>query len=233
MKGYGQYCPIARGAEIFAERWTPLIIRNLFLGCTTFSEILEGAPGISRTLLTQRLRNLERYGIIERRPNSTGRGSIYLLTDCGEGLVEVCFALGNWGARWLEVAPEHFDAHVVLWSMARLADRDVLPKARLVLRFELTELERKNRFWMVLDRTHSEVCLKHPGFDEDLVVITTSEWLTNWHMGRIPLAEAEDRGLITIEGERRLARLLPKLGTASPFAEIEPQRRAPEKAGAL
>src|SRR6185436_4943026 len=52
MRTYGQYCPIARGAEIFAERWTPLIIRNLHLGCETFGEILEGAPGLSHTLLT-------------------------------------------------------------------------------------------------------------------------------------------------------------------------------------
>src|ERR671911_1878466 len=59
VKDYQQYCPIARGAEIFAERWTPLIIRNLFLGCATFTEILEGAPGLSRMLLSQRLKQLE------------------------------------------------------------------------------------------------------------------------------------------------------------------------------
>ena len=64
MRTYGQYCPIARGAEIFAERWTPLIIRNLYLGCSSFNEILEGAPGLSRTLLSQRLKQLERLGIV-------------------------------------------------------------------------------------------------------------------------------------------------------------------------
>ena len=64
MRTYGQYCPIARGAEIFAERWTPLIVRNLSLGCGNFSEILEGAPGLSRTLLSQRLKQLERLGIV-------------------------------------------------------------------------------------------------------------------------------------------------------------------------
>src|SRR5215510_12418882 len=65
MRTYGQYCPIARGAEIFAERWTPLIIRNLHLGCESFIEILEGAPGLSRTLLSQRLKQLERLGVVE------------------------------------------------------------------------------------------------------------------------------------------------------------------------
>jgi DNA-binding HxlR family transcriptional regulator len=70
VRTYGQYCPIARGAEIFAERWTPLIIRNLYLGCESFSEILEGAPGLSRTLLAQRLRQLERLGVVASTPKS-------------------------------------------------------------------------------------------------------------------------------------------------------------------
>src|SRR5215831_20480877 len=74
MRTYGQYCPIARGAEVFAERWTPLIIRNLYLGCETFGEILAGAPGLSRTLLTQRLKHLERLGIVESAPKAQGRG---------------------------------------------------------------------------------------------------------------------------------------------------------------
>ena len=106
MRTYGQYCPIARGAEIFAERWTPLIIRNLYLGCGTFSEILEGAPGLSRTLLAQRLKQLERLGIVESAPKPDGRGRHYQLTTAGHGLFKVCVSLGEWGAAWLEIAPE-------------------------------------------------------------------------------------------------------------------------------
>ncbi|HVD22281.1 MAG TPA: helix-turn-helix domain-containing protein, partial [Lapillicoccus sp.] len=105
MRTYGQYCPIARGAEIFAERWTPLIIRNVQLGCETFGEILEGAPGLSRTLLTQRLKQLERLGIVESTPKAHGRGHRYQLTSSGHDLFKVCETLGEWGARWLEIAP--------------------------------------------------------------------------------------------------------------------------------
>jgi DNA-binding HxlR family transcriptional regulator len=75
MRTYGQYCPIARGAEFFAERWTPLIIRNLHLGCGNFSEILEGAPGLSRTLLSQRLKQLEWLGVVESAPKPGGTGT--------------------------------------------------------------------------------------------------------------------------------------------------------------
>ena len=99
VRTYGQYCPIARGAEIFAERWTPLIIRNLYLGCGSFSEILEGAPGLSRTLLSQRLKQLERLGVVGSAPKPDGRGHHYELTSSGHDLFKVCVSLGEWGAH--------------------------------------------------------------------------------------------------------------------------------------
>jgi len=86
MRSYGQYCPIARAAEILTERWTPIIVRNLMAGCTTFSEISAGAPGLSHSLPTQRLRLLERVGVIEARPKAHGHGATYHLTDAGRDL---------------------------------------------------------------------------------------------------------------------------------------------------
>ena len=116
MRTYGQYCPIARAAEILAVRWTPLILRNLLLGSTTFGQIADGAPGIPRSLLASRLRELERAGVVESRPNERGRGSRYGLTKAGEDLGGVMLAMGSWGERWLELAPEHLDPGVVLNS---------------------------------------------------------------------------------------------------------------------
>src|SRR5437763_17091162 len=83
VRSYGQYCPIARGAEIFAERWTPIIVRNILMGSASFTEIQQGAPGIPRSLLTQRLALLQRRGIIARCPNENGRGPRYAPTDVG------------------------------------------------------------------------------------------------------------------------------------------------------
>jgi DNA-binding HxlR family transcriptional regulator len=212
---YHQYCPIARGAEIFAERWTPIIIRNLYLGCRTFTEILDGAPGMSKTLLTERLRTLERCEIVERVERTSGRGFTYHLTPAGVELVDVCFALGNWGARWLEIAPEHLGPHVLLWTLARLADRSHLPQPRLVVRFDLTDVTRPNRYWLVLDPAHAEICLTSPGHPEDLVVTTTSEWLAKWHMGWISMADAQRQRLIIVTGPPRLARVLATLGRSA------------------
>jgi DNA-binding HxlR family transcriptional regulator len=110
-------------AEIFATRWTPLIIRNLLLGCRTFRELQDAAPGIPRSLLTERLHQLERLEIVARRPNPSRRGWIYELTDAGQELAPVCHTLGTWGARWLEAAPHHLDAAVLLPQATRLSRR--------------------------------------------------------------------------------------------------------------
>ena len=151
MRTYGQYCPIARGAEIFAERWTPLIIRNLHLGCGSFGEILQGAPGLSRTLLSQRLKQLERLGIVGSAPKPDGRGRHYELTPEGHDLFKVCVSLGEWGAAWLEIAPEHLDPFVALWSMCNMLRRDRLPGRRVVIRFDFTDLRRPERYWLLIE----------------------------------------------------------------------------------
>ena len=172
MRTYGQYCPIARAAEILAERWTPIILRNMLLGATTFGQIADGAPGISRTLLAYRLKELEYAGVIEATPNPGGRGSTYGLTRAGLDLNGVMLAMGTWGERWLELAPPHLDPGVVLDSWCRwYLAREELPDVRVVVRFDFPDRPRKaDQLWVVFDGDRTEVCRTDPGFDEDLVV---------------------------------------------------------------
>ena len=190
MRTYGQYCPIARGAEIFAERWTPLIIRNLHLGCETFSEILEGAPGLSHTLLAQRLKQLERLGIVESAPKAHGRGHRYQLTTSGHDLFKVCESLGEWGARWLEIAPENLDPFVALWSMCNALRRDRLPDRRVVIRFDFTGFRAHERYWLLIEHGEAEICKTYPGLDEDLYITAEAEAFVKWHAGQLSWAEA-------------------------------------------
>jgi DNA-binding HxlR family transcriptional regulator len=214
LRTYGQYCPVARATEILAMRWTPIIVRNLLMGCETFGEIQEGAPGIPRTLLSQRLRLLEQHGIVERLP-----GPRYRLTEPGRDLEAVVDALGTWGARWLELAPENFDAGVVLWSLCRQVGPEAIPGGRrLVIRFDVPD-DPRGRFWVVLAPPDSEVCIKPPGFDEDLVVATSSEWLAKWRMGRISLGRAMHEGLMAVDGPSELVRALATFGPSKFAAE--------------
>ena len=219
MRGYGQYCPLARAAEILATRWTLIIVRNLLLGCETFGEIADGAPGIPRTLLSQRLRLLEGHGLLARAPNPHGRGSLYRLTDAGRELHETCLVMGIWGMRWLEVAPEHLDPYVLLWGLCREVDPRLVPERRITVRFEFRDAARPyNRFWLVMQRPKPEVCVKPPGYDEDLVVTTITEWLLHWHLGLVSLGQGMRERRVEVTGPSTLVRVLRSWGGQSTFA---------------
>ena len=226
MRTYAQYCPIARGAEIFAERWTPLIIRNLNLGCGTFGEILEGAPGLSRTLLSQRLKQLERLAIVESARKPDGRGCHYELTPAGRDLFKVCGTLGEWGARWLEIAPEHLDPFVALWSMCNALRRDRLPPRRTVIRFDFTGRRRNERYWLLIERGDTEICKTYRGFDEDLYVTADAEAFVKWHAGQLAWADATRTRRIQLHGLTWIARAFPTWNARSAFAHIKPVSRS-------
>jgi DNA-binding HxlR family transcriptional regulator len=221
VRTYGQYCPIARGAEIFAERWTPLIIRNLYLGCGSFGEILAGAPGLSRTLLSHRLDQLQRLGIVESAPKTGGRGRHYRLTSAGDDLFAVCRSLGEWGARWLEIAPEHLDPFVALWSMCNALRRDRLPDRRVAIRFEFTGRARRERYWLLIERGEAEICKTYPG-SEDLCITAEAEAFVKWHAGQLAWAQAVREGTIQLRGPSWLARAFPTWNARSMFAHIRP-----------
>jgi DNA-binding HxlR family transcriptional regulator len=226
VRTYGQYCPIARGAEIFAERWTPLIIRNLYVGCGSFTEILEGAPGLSRTLLSQRLKQLERLGVVRAAPKPDGRGHRYELTSAGHDLFAVCQSLGEWGARWLEIAPEHLDPFVALWSMCNALRRDRLPDRRVVIRFDFTARVRRERYWLLIERGDTEICKTSPGLDEDLNITAEAEAFVKWHAGQLTWGQATREGRIQLDGPSSLARAFPTWNARSMFAHITPVSRA-------
>ena len=223
MRTYGQYCPIARAAEILAERWTPIILRNMLLGATTFGEIAEGAPGISRTLLAYRLRDLEAAGVVERSGAPRGRDSRYVLTRAGHDLQSVMLALGTWGERWMEMTPRHTDPGVVLDSWCRwYLARDQLPERRVVARFDFPDQAKKIEcLWMIFDGDETEVCRTNPGYDEDLVVTVDSRTLSEWHLGRLAWADGLRSGRIAVAGPPGLARQLPKWNHLSGWARLD------------
>jgi len=97
-KPYNQVCPIARTLDIVGDRWTMLIVRDLFMGKTRFSQLLEGSPGPPSKLLSDRLKKLEEYGLIERVVYSQHPlRAEYHLTEEGRSLAPVLDAIARWG----------------------------------------------------------------------------------------------------------------------------------------
>src|SRR3990170_11589 len=98
MRSYAQYCPVAKATEILGDRWTLLIVREMLGGESGFNELQRGLPGISRSVLTDRMRALERAEVIERRTVPKGRTLEYRLTSAGRDLQPVVRATGEGGA---------------------------------------------------------------------------------------------------------------------------------------
>jgi DNA-binding HxlR family transcriptional regulator len=227
VRTYGQYCPIARAAELLAERWSLIILRNILVGCLTFNDIAAGAPGLSRGLLSKRLKDLERAGVIEIRPKPDGRGSIYEPTQAGRGAAEVMVALQNWGRKWAELRPAHAHPGVVLWVWVRFwLDRDRLPRRRVVVRFEYPTLPAAARqSWLLIERGDAEYCLKYPGGEEELVVVIHDPVaFARWHLGEIEWSAALRSGAIEVKGSPTLGRALPTWNNRG-FADDDPRGR--------
>ena len=213
VRTYGQYCPIARASELLAERWTIIVLRNIvILGCRTFNEIADGAPGLSRGLLAKRLRDLQRAGVLEIQAKPDGRGSTYTPTEAGRELATVMVALQHWGSKWADLTPEHAHPGIVLWMWATFfLDRDRLPQRRVLIRFDYPTLRGGgSRNWLLVERGDAEICEKHPGGDEHLVVIVNDPLVfARWHLGQIDWGAALRSGAIEVGGSRALARALP------------------------
>jgi DNA-binding HxlR family transcriptional regulator len=213
MRSYGQYCPIARASEVLAQRWSVIILRNIvILGCRTFNEIADCAPGLSRGLLSTRLRGLERAGVIEIRQKPDGAGSIYEPTEAGRELAQVMRALQDWGSKWAELTPEQAHPGVVLWMWATFfLERERLPRRRVLVRFDYPTLTGPgSRNWLLVERGDAEICEKYPGGDEHLIVVINDPVVfARWHLGEIRWADALRSGGVELNGPRNLMRVFP------------------------
>ena len=121
QRSYNQFCPIAHALDVVGERWALLVVRDLFLGPKRFSDLMNGLPGIGTNILTDRLKGLERAGVIRRRALPPPAASaIYELTPHGRELEGAVVALARWGARTLG---RQTDGQVVSAESAMIAAR--------------------------------------------------------------------------------------------------------------
>jgi DNA-binding HxlR family transcriptional regulator len=229
MAGYRQYCPVARASEILADRWTPLIVRELLAGSRHFNEILRGLPGMSRSLLVSRLRQLEDCCVLVRREGERPTATEYTLTDAGWALQPVIDVIGAWGVRWAfgEPRKEELDPVLLMWRIHRRIHRELLPPTRTVAEFDLSG-PRGRRLWLVMERGEVSLCLKPPGFPPDLVVRADVSLLLRVWLAQVDYDAAIRCGKMSVDGPRELVRALPRWFMWSPMAPLvraERQRR--------
>jgi len=223
--GFGQFCPVAVACEVFAGRWTPIILRELFAGSQHFNEIHRGIPLISRALLTRRLRDLEASGVIERDASPKGRRGRYRLTEAGREFLPVIEGLGTWGQRWtVRVEPRNLNAGFLMWNVRRRIARDLLPPRRVTVRFKFSGVPAAHRgprsFWLVLDRKQVDLCVEDPGYEVDLYVDADLAAMARVWLGDTSFDGAVRSREIRLEGRRELARAFPSWLKLSVFAGV-------------
>lgn len=211
-RGYGQYCPITRAVEVLGERWSLLIVRDLLIGATRFNELARGNPGLSRSLLSKRLGQLEQAGIVDHVDDQ------YVLTDAGRDLEPIVFGLGEWGARWQLGDPREseLDAELLMWWVHGRIDYSSLPDRRFVIEFRFRG--GLGRYWIMKDSRGPSVCTHDPGFGIDAVVDSELATMYRVWLGKLPIRAAIRSGEVELSGTPAIVRRLPGALELSPIA---------------
>jgi DNA-binding HxlR family transcriptional regulator len=224
---YGQFCPIAKATEILGERWTILVIRELLMKGSRFSELQRGLGDISPALLTARLRSLEHNGLVERRRIGGQRGHEYFPTKACEALLPAVIALGEWSLEWTRhlLVNDDLDVDFLIFNLGRSVDPDRLVGNHTVIKFRFNDLSLKRDWWLLVDGAKVDLCIDDPGRDVDVYLTTTVRTMHDVWMGDRSYREAELSGDLLIEGEVALTRnvsdwLRPSLFSQSPRGAI-------------
>ena len=217
---YHQFCPVAKAMELLDERWTLLIVRELVTGSERFNELRRGVPRMSPTLLSKRLSQLVRAGVVDRRDD--GNDVRYVLTTAGRELQPVVEALGAWGIRWIgEIGDEDLDPKLLLWDMRRNIDYTSVPPGRTVVQFRFPDAAAGTRdWWLVINSQETDVCDADPGHPVAVTVTGSLRRIVEVWRGDVKWPDALRSGALTIHGPAALRRAVPRWFTLSNFAPV-------------
>lgn len=221
---YGQFCPIAKSMEIIGERWTLLILRELHMGATRFSELQRGLSLISPTILTKRLNELVDAEIIMRKKITGQRGYEYFLTQAGQETLPIILGMGQWGTKWARGNLRHtdLDVNLLMLYLQRSIKPDYFPGVQSVIQFKFNDLKTLNDWWLVVRGSSVEVCLETPSADVDVYLATDLKTMIECWMGDRSYKSAIAEKRMNIVGPSALTRNIREWITDSVFADLPP-----------
>lgn len=217
--GYGQFCPVAMGSEILCSRWTMLVVREMLCGTTRFNDLRRGLPRMSPALLSKRLKELEKAGVIVTV--RAGGAVEYRLSPAGEDLRPVVMSIGFWGQRWVEssLSLKNLDPSLLMWDMRRNLNPDPLPPKRCTIQFQYPELhEARRNWWLVVEDGKVDLCGFDPGYELDLLVRCPLRVMTAIWMGLSGVRREIDSGTLELDGDPAIARAMQEWLGLSKFA---------------
>jgi DNA-binding HxlR family transcriptional regulator len=229
---YDSFCPVAKACDIIEPRWTLLILCELSHGATRFNEIRRGVPGISPTLLSKRLKEMEHHGLVRRVISDAGEPG-YTTTPMADELKPVVQALGKWAHRNIdkEVSLNKLDARLLMWNMRQKIDTNAFPRGTTtVIQFTYPELiESERHYWLVARPGQPvDLCLLDPGHDVDLLIRADLKAMTSAWMGWSTLRSEIDANSLVLIGDRKLIATLGTWMVRSSYAAAPEHQAQPE-----
>jgi DNA-binding HxlR family transcriptional regulator len=223
---YSQFCPVSKTAEVLGEKWTLLIVRELVLGATRFSQIQRAIPRISPTVLNKRLAELQTQGVIMRKRIPEQKGFEYQLTESGRELYPVILQMAQWGMRWARstMSDDELDVELLMADIRRRIDPSRLPGGRTVLKLTYTDLDNFAEWWVKISDRNVELCLDDPGDEVDVYFTTTLRTMTEVWMGDLSLKKAQADGRLKIVGPSILLRNIHSWFPLYLYADIRPKQ---------
>jgi DNA-binding HxlR family transcriptional regulator len=222
-EGYHHFCPVAKACEILEPRWTMLVLCELLNGYTRFNDIRRGIPSMSPTLLSKRLKDMERKGLVRREKSGASGEVHYRTSKLADELAPIIVALGDWAHRNVDadVCLEKIDARVLMWNMRRKVNTAVLPARRKsIIHFIFPELPEPERNYWIVGRPgmEADLCVIDPGQDVDLYITADLKALASAWMGHTTLATEISRGKVNLVGDELLINSIGNWMVRSRFA---------------
>jgi len=223
MTGYGQFCPMAKATEIIGEKWTLLVLRELLLGTTRFSDFQRAISRMSPTLLAKRLRQLEACGIVIRKKLSGRAGYEYRLTPAGKELGPLVEILSVWGMRWArnQLTDDELDVEFLMRELQRRLQTEHLPDGETVICLLFNELTKHKTWWLLVDGNAVDLCTADPGKDVDLYITSSVRTLVEVWEGDRELRAALRDGSVKAHGPRHLVRTMPEWFGACLYKDVK------------
>src|SRR4051812_42825916 len=224
---YGQFCPVAKAAEVLGERWTILIVRELLLGSIRFNDLQRALSQISPTLLTKRLNQLQDGGLVLRKTSRKPKRTEYHLTSAGRELLPVVVSLAEWGMKWArgQMSDDELDVELLMHDFSRRIDETQLPGGVTVIQFVFPGLAKFACWWIVLEENGGrELCVDDPGKPVDVQVSSDLRTMTEIWAGDTEIQAATKDGRLQLSGNPALTRTIAAWLRIGLFAHVRPRR---------
>ena len=222
MNNPGSLCPTIKASEILGDKWTLLILRELFFGSTRYNEFQRALPRISPTVLSGRLKTMEQHGLLIQKKIPGQKGSEYRLTKSAKELAPIVDSLAKWGLRWArqQLCDADLDVGTFMWDFHRTLNVSELPDGQTVVSVIFSDLTTAQQWWLVTQGETVDLCNEDPGYEVDVYITGTLESLAGVWMGDDKLGDAINDKSVILTGTTHYVRSSQRWFPQSHYAEF-------------